>query len=79
MEGFGTAGDLAFADSGAGQEALDELDAHATEGRHVLLLHVTEIDPTTVDEALLSRGATVVRRSIGELEDSVARRFADDL
>jgi hypothetical protein len=43
----------------------------------VLLLHIVEADPTNVDEILLSRGGTVVRRSIGELEASVARRFAD--
>jgi hypothetical protein len=76
-EGFGTAGDLAFADSGAGQEALDELDADTPDGAHVLLLHIDEADPTSVDEIVLSHGGAVVRRSIGELESSVARRFAD--
>ncbi|HTA40425.1 MAG TPA: hypothetical protein VK760_15175 [Candidatus Acidoferrales bacterium] len=74
---MGTANDLAFADSGAGQEALDELNAEAPEGSHVVLLHIVESSPSSVDATLRSFGGTVVRRSLAELESAGARRFDD--
>ena len=73
-----TASDLAFADSGAGQEALNELNERAPDGTHVLLLHLIENDPAPTDATLRSYGATtVLRRSTSELDSSGARRFTE--
>jgi hypothetical protein len=75
--GPGTAQDLEFADGGAGQEALSELDEATAEGAHVVLVHVNETDPSALDAAIGSNGGTVWRRSVGELTSAANQRFAD--
>lgn len=75
VAGVGISEDLAFADSGAGQEAVYELNERAPAGSHVLLLHLTEADPSKLDALISSYGGNVIRRSIGSLESSAGRRY----
>lgn len=74
----GNANDLEFADGGAGQEALAELSESIPEGSFALLAHVFESDPAIVDNAMVSAGGVVQRRSLGQLNSAVGNRLTAD-
>lgn len=67
--------DIANLPGGAGDEALDELNAALPSGDHVLLIHALETASDAIDAIVAAHGGTIVRRSLSELQDDAYQRF----
>ncbi len=67
--------DMANLPGGAGDEALDELNAALPAGDHVLLIHAGDTASDAIDAIVVAHGGTIVRRSMSELQTDAYQRF----